>query len=114
MKVIKTSETNKFENSKECVVFEYPLEDKDINGSIAEISGRYPESGFALNEKCKELVYVIEGSGFVVMDGSEIKIKKGDSILVNTNEKFAWKGKMKIFMVCTPTWYPDQHKVYKK
>jgi quercetin dioxygenase-like cupin family protein len=41
-----------------------------------------------LNTKCKELGYVIEGLGKVVVDDREIILNKGDLILIEPGEKF--------------------------
>ncbi len=111
MKIVKKSEAKKFDNSKACTAFEYPLNDKDINGAIVEISGRYPEKGLAMNEKCKELAYVIEGSGKFVMAGKEILFSEGDLLFIEPGEKYFWEAKAKLFMPCSPAWYPEQHKI---
>ena len=42
MKIVKIDQAKIF-NAANCVVLEYPLEYPDINGSVAKISGRYPE-----------------------------------------------------------------------
>lgn len=63
MKIIKYEDSEKFERGNECTVWEYPINDKDINIGVAQINGRYPEKGYAINEKCKEIIYVISGSG---------------------------------------------------
>jgi len=65
------------------------------------------------NEKSKELVYVIEGNGRIIQTNKEITIQIGDVILLNHNEKFAWEGNMKIFMVTVPKFDPQQHKIIK-
>ncbi len=62
MKIVKAIHANKFKNSETCTAFEYPLGDKDINGAVIKLNGRYPEKGYVMNEVCKELVFVVEGS----------------------------------------------------
>ena len=110
MKIIRQDKTKKVQNSKHCWVFEYPLGDKDINGAFVELTGREPDSGRAVNLVCKELAYVINGSGRLVIEGKEINLKNGDLVLIEPGEKFFWDGNMTLFLPCTPAWYPGQYK----
>ena len=113
MKVVYKRQTKRFKNSEVCTAIEYPLGDKDINGAVIELSGRYPDRGRVINLKCKELAYVIKGSGKVVVEGKEIKLKEGDMVLIEPKEKYYWEGKMIMFMPCAPAWHLEQHKEVK-
>ncbi len=113
MKIIKREEAKKFTNSPACTAWEYPLGDKDINGAVIELNGRYPEKGFAVNEKCKEMAYIVSGTGKWVTEGKEIPFGADDLLFINAGEKFYWDGQAKIFMPCTPAWYPEQHQIIK-
>jgi mannose-6-phosphate isomerase-like protein (cupin superfamily) len=110
MKVIYKNQTKIFKNSEVCTAIEYPMGDKDINGAVIELSGRYPDKGRTVNERCKEMAYVIKGLGKVVVEGKEVQLNEGDLVLIEPGEKFFWEGKMTLFMPCTPAWYPEQHK----
>ena len=35
------------------------FKDKDIDISTAEINGKYPENGYCVNTKVKEMIYVV-------------------------------------------------------
>jgi mannose-6-phosphate isomerase-like protein (cupin superfamily) len=74
MKLIKKEEAKIFKNSSACTAIEYPLGDSAINGAVIELNGRYPDKGRAVNELCKELFYVIKGSGKVEVDSREFEI----------------------------------------
>ena len=110
MKVIHKDQAEKFKNSNTCTAIEYPLGDKDINGAIIELNGKYPEKGRVVNLKCKELAYVISGFGKAVVEGKEIKLQEGDLILIEPGEKYFWEGKLTMFVPCTPAWYSEHHK----
>ena len=110
MKVVHKDQTEKFKNSSTCTAIEYPLGDKDINGAIIELKGRYPEKERVVNLKCKELAYVISGSGKAVVEDEEIKLQEGDLILIEPGEKYFWEGNLIMFVPCAPAWYPEQHK----
>ena len=110
MKIIRRQESKKVQNSKHCWVYEYPLGDKDINGAFVEMTGREPDEGRVVNLVCKELAYVIHGSGKLEIEGKKISLETGDVVLIEPGEKFFWEGNMTLFLPCTPAWYPDQYK----
>ncbi len=113
MKTVHKNQTEKFKNSDSCIAIEYPLKDNDINGAVIELSGRYPDEGRVVNLKCKELAYIIEGSGKLVVEEKEVKLEEGDLVLIEPGEKYFWEGNLKMFIPCTPAWYPEQHKEVK-
>lgn len=113
MKVVYKKQTKKFKNSNVCTAIEYPLGDEDINGAVIELNGRYPDKCRVVNLKCKELAYVIKGSGRIIVEDKEIKLKQGDMVLIEPGERYYWDGTMTMFMPCTPAWYPGQHKEVK-
>lgn len=103
MRHITKPDTFQISNAESCTVFEYPFNDEAINGSIIEIKGRYTETGYAMNQVCKELVYVTKGSGVLgLADGTEVEFAEGDSLLIGASEKFYWEGNFESYMVCTP------------
>ena len=112
MKIIKKSQTNIHKNSDNCVAHEYPFEHPDINMAIIELTDRYPESGYVLNEICTEIAYVMSGDAEVVFkDGTQVSLTVGDAILLEPNEPYYWNGTCTLCIPCTPAWNPDQHKV---
>lgn len=110
MKVIERNQTKEFRNSEVCTAIEYPLGDKDINGAVIKLNGRYPDNGKVVNQECKELAYVIKGSGKVVVEGKEVGLQQGDLVLIEPGERYYWEGNMEMFVPCTPAWYIEQHK----
>jgi len=73
--------------------------EKDIDMSDVEISGRYPDGGRVVNEVCKELIFVQNGSGKIVIEGEEISLEKGDQALINPGEKYFYDGKNDIICI---------------
>lgn len=113
MKIARKNQTKVFKNSAICIAIEYPMGDKDINGAVIKLKGRYPEKGRVVNLECKEMAYVIEGFGKVEVEGKIIELNEGDLILVDPGEKFFWEGDLTMFISCTPAWHPRQHKWIK-
>lgn len=110
MEVIKLNAAEKGSNSDVCSTLEYDFQDKDIDLCISEIKGRYPDIGYTVNRKCKELVYVLEGSGTIIFESNQVDFKEGDSILIEPNEKYYWLADYaKVALACTPAWSKDQY-----
>ena len=111
MKIVRQSERKEYQNSKTCKAFEYPLGDSDINGALIEIVGRYPEKGWAVNTKCKEMAYIIKGCGQLFLFDRDFSLDSGDLILIEPGEKYYFEGTITMFVPRTPAWYPEQHKL---
>jgi mannose-6-phosphate isomerase-like protein (cupin superfamily) len=110
MKIIHKNQTEKFKNGDNCTAIEYPMEDKDINGAIVELTGRYPTKGRVVNLDCKELAYIIKGLGKVVVEDKEINFEEGDLVLIEAGEKYFWDGNLTVFISCVPAWNPEQYR----
>lgn len=110
MQIIHKNQTEKHKNGESCVAIEYPSINNDINGAAVELTGRYPNKQRVVNIECKELSYVIEGSGKVVIEGKETNLNKGDLILIEPGEKYFWDGNLTLFVSCAPAWSLEQHK----
>lgn len=98
-------------NSDVCVVTEHPIDDEMIDFAVVKVTGRYPNQGHAINQKCKEIVYLHEGKGKVVVNEEEHLINAGDLVLIEAGEKFFWEGNMNLFISCTPAYTVDQHQI---
>lgn len=109
MKKCNSNQVIERKNSDNCIVSEFPIEDHDINFAIVKVSSRYPDSGLATNTISKEIVYVQEGAGIVVVNAVEHALKAGDVVLIAPNEKFYWDGNMTLHISCTPAFTPEQH-----
>ena len=111
MQIIREKERRVVPLGSDVIVYEYDGDEREISGGVAVIKGRYPERGWAVNKICKELVYVLEGSGKLLSPNGEIVFGKGDVLLVGQGEKYAWEGDMTLFMATTPTFDPAQHAI---
>lgn len=112
MKYISKSQARKFANGPTADVVEYPMNDPDIDGAIATVKGRYPETGFVVNEECKELLYVISGKGKLITKNKSVDLNPGDQALIDKGEQFRYEdaNNLVVFAACSPAWTPEQHK----
>jgi mannose-6-phosphate isomerase-like protein (cupin superfamily) len=109
MQISKKHQSSERKNSDVCVVTTYSISDETIDFAIAKISGRYPETKRVTNYDCKEIIYVHEGSGKVVVEGQEHALSAGDTVLIEAGEKYYWEGDMHLFISCRPAWTIEQH-----
>lgn len=112
MKVIKNKDAIKGKNAETCKTLEYCFGDSDIDLGIATITGRYPETGYAMNLISKELIYVIQGGVNLHFANEKIELLAGDSMLIQPKEKYFLDGEYGVIsMACTPAWSSEQHKL---
>lgn len=90
-------------------LFDYAMQDAALCGAVALIRGRYPETGFVVNRKVKEMVYVLAGRGNVETAAGPLVLAQGDVVLLDKDEAFAWGGDMDLFIVTTPRFDVDQY-----
>ena len=109
MELVKFKNAEKID-SDTAVIFEYNLKDKNINICYCKINGRYPLNGVEINEKCKEIAFVVSGKGSVCISGKEYKIKSKDVVLIDKGESFYWEGNLKLALPCAPAWNINQCK----
>ena len=108
MQIVKSDTIHQVQEDSSTIIWEYPTNDKDINGAVAKINGRNPEKGFFVNA-FKELAFVLSGNGFIVTRKERKEIDVGDEVLINKNEKYAWEGTMTLFIATTPKFDPKKH-----
>ena len=115
MEIVKKDEALKGSNSNVCKKIEYSFNDKDMDLCIATITGRYPDVGYCMNLKSKELIYVMEGKGILELENKKIEFSQGDSIIISPNEKYYWDSEYTVIsMICTPAWSIEQYKAIKE
>lgn len=110
MKNVKKADARIFKNSDKCIAYEYPTKEKNLNMTVIDIEGRYPEEGQVVNKVCKEIIYVAQGSGKIVVEGKELELNAGDQVFINAGEKFYYSDcQFRLIVSCAPAYYPEQH-----
>ena len=111
MMLIKSEATNKVINSEKCIAYEYPFESEKAGLALVEIKERYPDKGVVLNRIFEEIILVLEGSGKIIIDGVEHKIKKNDAVLIRPNKKYHYEGNLKVAAFTSPPFKAENHEV---
>ena len=111
MEHVKREAALKHSNSSNCIAYEYPMQNPEINIAVVEIIHRYPDQGYATNRKCSEIGYILKGSGKLITETGEICLSSGDVIYISPEESYYWEGNMTVIVSATPAWYPEQHEI---
>jgi mannose-6-phosphate isomerase-like protein (cupin superfamily) len=101
----------KQENSSNCIAYEYPMQNSEINVALVEITQRYPDQGYAINHKSSEIGYILKGSGKLFTETAKVVLSCGDVVYIPRGEKYYWEGNMILVVSSTPAWHPEQHQV---
>lgn len=110
MKIVRKAEAKEYRSSANCCGLEFDLGTKDLDGALVKVRGRYPDKGRVRNEVCKLIAFIIDGEGQVIIEGNKFEVKSEDLIVLDKGERYYWNGNFKLFIYCTPVWYPEQHK----
>lgn len=109
MNLIKKGNRERHANGA-CTVYEYPHGDPRVGVACAEIRGRYPGSGFALNEKSEELFIVTRGKGRITAGGRSYELSEGDSAMILPGERYFFEGDLDMLLCNSPAWNPSQYR----
>lgn len=110
MKLVKQSEGNTY-TGKGYSGIDYPVMDSDIDFAVIKINGRSPEIGYQVNTECKEILYIIKGSGILFLreNSSTYPFNEGDVLLLQKGEYYAFDGNFVAGVSCNPAWRSEQH-----
>jgi mannose-6-phosphate isomerase-like protein (cupin superfamily) len=109
MEYVSVQDVIRRENSPSCIVLEYATKNTEINIAVAEMTGRYPDEGYAVNQACTEMAYVLKGQGKLVLENQSVNLSVGDVVLIPRGEKYYWEGDMTVLLPVSPAWHPEQH-----
>lgn len=88
--------------------------DTTINDAKITIKGRYPMSGYAVNDISTALVSVESGSGSItVKESNPQELKEGDRLLIKPGEPYAFYAHdaLSIRYIATPAWTLSQARI---
>lgn len=64
-----------------------------------------------IEHKCDFVYYVLAGKGHFLINDKKEDCKKGDLIVIPAGTKFTYIGKLKLLLITTPPYTPEQEEV---
>lgn len=108
MEIRKKSDATFFQNTPTCGVYEYGMGSSKIDSALIELSGRYPQEGWALNTICTSVVHIVSGEGRVIFSDGEKPLVEDMQILIPPHEPYVLEGNLKLIFSASPAWSPEQ------
>ena len=59
-------------------------------------------------KECAFFYFILEGKGSFEIEDKIEECQKGDLVVIPDNTVFKYTGKMKMLLITTPWWYPEQ------
>jgi len=100
---------------------------KDVNGHHGKFFGTDSALTNHLIIECEEKLtvsliqhksefnyYTLEGNGYFTINDKKQSITKGDLIVLPPNTKYTFGGKLKMLLINTPHYSPDQEEIIKE
>lgn len=77
--------------------------------AVVTMDGVYPESGWSVNDRCTETMYVQEGELTVDIEEETFTLGVGDILSVVPGRKYRVRGKATTIDLITPAWDKKQN-----
>ena len=96
----------------------YDVKLKDFSIAGANIIGRYPEKGLAVNEEVDVTFMIFDGGACITVDGESTALNKGDIFIVPKGSKYMMEPELckefSLWMITSPKYTESQHKTITK
>ena len=84
------------------IINEYRFDPK-YSGALIEIDGKHGKIKCTGEDRT---YFIIEGKGKFVINNKESAVSKNDLIFIPKNTPYDIKGKLKLFLICSPEFNP--------
>jgi mannose-6-phosphate isomerase-like protein (cupin superfamily) len=87
-----------------------------LNNKKVEIYFVNVEKGhdtFIVSKKITDMYYVIDGSGFFIIENRRYDVKPGIVVEVPPNVEYTYSGTMKLLLILTEPWFEGNEQVTK-
>lgn len=108
--LIKKENARKKENSPGCIVREYDFPHKELGLANAHITGRFPETGKAINNECNEIYYIISGTWTIHHESWTYPITAWDCFFFEKSKRYRVEGdNLHILLSTAPARFLQQY-----
>ena len=85
--------------------YNYNLDNKEISITMEDCFSGHDY--YHTNIYSAHIYYIVEGAGKFKINGDIIEVKQGDVIEIPSNTEFVFVGKMKLLLIMTPGFRPQ-------
>lgn len=78
------------------------------NAGIALITTQKGHETTIIEHKCDFIYYILVGNGYFLINDEKENFSKGNLVVIPHGSKFTYKGKCKMLLITSPTFYPEQ------
>lgn len=85
-----------------------------INDAYITLTGRYPDSGYAVNDVSTALISIESGEGEITIKNlTPTPLNSGDRVIIKPGEPYFFSplGHLALRYIATPAWTPDQARI---
>lgn len=86
----------------------FPMSDLTQSTSFVLVETESGHATTIIEHKSDFIYYILEGSGYFLINDIKEKCSQGDLVVIPAGTKFTYKGKLKLLLSCTPPWKEDQ------
>lgn len=86
----------------------YTVADITKSTGVCHIETETGHSTTIIEHKCDFIYYILDGDGIFLIDDLKENCEQGDLIIIPAGTKFKYIGKLKMLLITTPAFYPEQ------
>lgn len=86
----------------------FSVADISSKTGVCQIETEKEHETTIIEHKCDFIYYILEGEGYFEIDGEKESCVEGDLVVIPAGSKFRYMGKLKMLLITTPAFYPEQ------
>lgn len=92
--------------------FQFPTKNKDVEVYFVDVEKGHDK--FIISKKITHMYYILEGTGFFIINNKQYDITPGMLVEVPPDVEFCFSGKMKLLLIMNPPFFPENEEIIKK
>ena len=86
----------------------FPISDLTSKVEFIMVTTESGHETTIIEHKSDFLYYILEGTGYFLINDSKEECVQGDLVVIPAGTKFTYKGTFKMLLINTPPWQEDQ------
>lgn len=89
----------------------FPISELTNKSQFLIITTKTGHETTIIEHKCDFVYYILQGTGAFTINNKEETCKAGDLVVVPVGSPFTYQGNLKMLLVTTPPFTPDQEEI---